>query len=151
MSEYHIALEWARNTSEPKENRTYMVTYGGGSSMQASSPAEYSGDPSLPNPEEMLVAALSSCYMLTFAALVNKYRFTIEHYHDDATGIMGKNEQGASFVTEINLNIHVTFSGDKQPNQNELMQIKQKAHDYCFISNTIKSKINLNLIVNANT
>ncbi|MBX3709512.1 MAG: OsmC family protein [Gammaproteobacteria bacterium] len=148
MAEHKVAIEWKRNTRDfvyETYDRTYAITYSGGKTIQASNPPEYFGKVEFPNPEELLVSALSSCYMQTFLAVACKHGFIIDNYLDKATGKTGKNEKGKNCITEINLNIKVTFSGTHKPDSTALNKMRDKAHEYCFISNTINSSLTINI------
>lgn len=148
MAEYKISIEWKRSTPDfvyETYDRTYTITYSGGKTIQASNPSIYFGNADLPNPEELLISSLSSCYMQTFLAIACKYKFIIDSYSDSATGKLDKNEKGKHCITEINLNIKVKFSGEHKPDSTTLQKMRDKAHEYCFISNTINSTLIINI------
>src|SRR6478672_9362123 len=75
-------------------SREHVVTFGGGAKLRASSAPEFKGDAALPNPEEALVGALSSCHMLTFLAICAKKGLGVERYDDEAEGHLEKNAEG---------------------------------------------------------
>ena len=93
------------------------------------------------DPEEALVAATSSCHMLFFLFIAAKKGFVVDSYHDQANGDMGKNADGKTMMAKITLQPKIVFSGDKQPDANELAQMRQSAHEQCFIGNSLKSEI----------
>src|SRR5713101_6154229 len=83
MSEHKITLEWKRETdsfSYESYNRDHVVIFEGGVRVPASAAPAYRGNASHVNPEEALVAALSSCHMLTFLAAAAKKQFVVERY-----------------------------------------------------------------------
>ncbi|AUH71947.1 OsmC family protein [Legionella sainthelensi] len=150
MTEHKVAVEWIRNTSDffyETYNRTYTITYSGGKKIQASNPPQYFGEAEFPNPEELLLSAVSSCYMQTFLAVACKFGFIIDNYADIATGVTGKNEKGKNCITDITLNAKVTFAGTNKPDSATLDKIRDKSHDYCFISNTVNSSLTINIEV----
>lgn len=147
MAEHKIAIEWQRSTPDffyETYDRTYTITYSGGKNIQASNPPEYFGKAELPNPEELLISALASCYMQTFLAVACKYGFVVDRYEDSTTGITGKNERGKNCITEIHLNPRVTFAAHI-PDPATLNKMQEKAHDYCFISNTVNAYLKINI------
>ena len=78
MSEHKVGLEWKRESERftyDTYNRDHVVTFEGGARVSVSAAPAYRGNPALVNPEEGLVAALSSCHMLTFLAVAAKKRF----------------------------------------------------------------------------
>lgn len=150
VTEHKVVIEWIRNTPDflyQTYNRTHTIIYSGGKKIQASNPPQYFGEAEFPNPEELLLSALSSCYMQTFLAVACKFGFIIDNYLDNATGITGVNEKGKNCITEITLNAKVTFSGANKPDSAILNKIRDKSHDYCFISNTVNSSLTINIEV----
>jgi ferredoxin-NADP reductase/organic hydroperoxide reductase OsmC/OhrA len=146
-AEHHITLAWERSTSDfvyETYNRNASLTFSGGSKIDVSNPPHYFGDAKLANPEELLVSALSCCYMQTFLAVACKKDFIVNQYLDHATGISGRNEKGKNSVTEITLNPLIIFA-EKQPDKETLHAMQEKAHENCFISNSIASKVSINI------
>ena len=144
MSDYRSTLLWQRTTAGfdyETYDRTHTITFGSGPSLSTSSAPDYKGDPTKVNPEEMLVAALSSCHMLTFLAVAAKKRFVVDRYEDDAVGFMEKNAAGKMAVTRAVLKPRVVFSGDKQPSAEELARLHASAHDNCFIANSVTTEV----------
>lgn len=150
MSVDTVNLYWERKTEDfqPRTyNRTLSVSFKGGTEIFASTKKEYFGDPTYPNPEELLVSAASSCYMLTFLAYASQEGYTLDSYKDAAQGITGKNEAGKTCVTHITLNPIIKISGDKLPTDQDLERLKLKALDNCFISHSVSSLVKVNVKV----
>ena len=93
------------------------------------------------DPEEALVAATSSCHMLFFLFIAAKQGFVVDSYSDQAYGEMGKNAEGKTLMSKITLRPKIEFSGSKQPIAAEIAEVHQKAHEQCFIGNSLKSEI----------
>lgn len=148
MAKHKVTIEWQRNTADftyETYDRTHTITYNGGKKLQASALSQYLGKDEYPNPEELLLSALSSCYMLTFLAVCCKYGFVINHYMDHVTGRSGKNKEGKNCITDICLNIKVTFNGPNKPDSESLNQIRDKAHEHCYISNTVNAHLKIHI------
>ncbi len=144
MSEYKATIFWQRDREDfayETYNRAHEWRFGGGTVVRASSAPEYRGDSKLVNPEEGLVAALSSCHMLTFLALCARKRFTVDRYEDQAVGVMTKNEAGKLWVSRVALRPRVTFHGERQPSAEELHTLHERAHQECFIANSVKTEV----------
>lgn len=144
MAQYRARISWKRGTPDFSYNtydRTHWWEFGGGVRLQASAAPEFKGDGALVNPEEALVAALSSCHMLTFLALAAGRRFTVDEYEDDATGVVAKNADGRLAVTQVVLRPRIAFGGEKQPTPAELQGLHDKAHEQCFIANSVRTDI----------
>ena len=89
------------------------------------------------DPEKLLAASLASCHMLTFLALAAKKRLVVESYDDQPVAELVKRDDGKFAVATIRLNPTVVFSGDKQPDEAAVVAMHHKAHDHCFIANSI--------------
>lgn len=144
MSEYQVAIDWERETDDlsyQSYSRDHLWTFPGGVRVSASAAPDYQGNPAYVNPEEALVAALSSCHMLTFLAVAARKQFVIDSYHDDAIGVMEKNAQGKLAVTRVALRPKITFSGEKTPTPEELKGLHDQAHRGCFIANSVTTQV----------
>ena len=150
MSEYRAIIEWNRNGAmftDNKYSRGHRWLFDGGVEVPASSSPHSVRLPfSVENavdPEEALVAALSSCHMLTFLYLAAKKKFVIESYRDDAVGFMEKNEQGRLAITRVTLRPAVTFVGDLLPTGSEIAELHDGAHEECYIANSVKTEVSV--------
>lgn len=144
MSEHKIALEWKRESdvfTYEAYNRDHVVTFEGGARVSVSAAPAYRGNPALVNPEDGLVAALSSCHMLTFLAVAAKKRFVVDRYSDRAVGFLEKNQKGRLAITRVVLHPRVEFSGPTLPGPNEVADLHEQAHNGCFIANSVTSEV----------
>lgn len=144
MSEHHATVSWLRATADfayDTFNREHQWTFSGGQTITASAAPDYKGDPAGVDPEEGLAAALAGCHMLTFLAIAAKKRYTVDRYESEAIAHAGKNEDGAMAVLRIELRPRVEFSGDRQPTPEDITRLHEKAHQHCFIANSIKSAV----------
>jgi organic hydroperoxide reductase OsmC/OhrA len=144
MSEHTVTVTWRRETptfTYDTFNRDHRWEFGSGSLVHASSAPEFLGNPDLVNPEEALVAALSSCHMLTFLAIAARKRLVVESYSDAAVGFLEKNEAGKLAITRTILRPTVVFSGDQVPTPEELVSLHHKAHENCFIASSVRTVV----------
>jgi organic hydroperoxide reductase OsmC/OhrA len=93
------------------------------------------------DPEAMLTASLSACHMLTFLDVAARAGFQVAAYRDEAEGALGKLPSGKYAVTRVVLHPKITWAGDKQPSPEELADLHHKAHDACFISNSVTTEV----------
>ncbi|MBV8755491.1 MAG: OsmC family protein [Hyphomicrobiales bacterium] len=93
------------------------------------------------DPEEALVAAVSSCHMLFFLGFAAKAGFVVDRYEDEPVGVMTKNEQGKLFVSKITLSPAITFSGTKRPSPQELDSLHHHAHEECYVANSVRAEV----------
>jgi organic hydroperoxide reductase OsmC/OhrA len=139
MAEHKITLKWFEGDvpfTYDAYPRNHTITFKDNPPMIFSAAAPYRGDPSKGDPEDMLVAALSSCHMLSFLAICAKKRITVEAYDDDATGWL-ENENGRLWMTRVVLRPKVRT--DAAPEI--LNEIHHLAHDACFIANSVRTVV----------
>ena len=98
-------------------------------------------DASAVDPEEAFVASLSSCHMLWFLSIAAKRKFVVDSYRDAAVGVMTRNEQGKMAMTRVTLRPDVVFSGAHLPTRDELTQLHHKAHEECYIANSVRTEV----------
>ena len=86
------------------------------------------------NPEDLLVASLSSCHMLWYLHLCAEAGIVVTDYTDSATGTMVVEKGGAGRFTEVTLHPVVTVErADMIEKANEL---HKPANQKCFIANS---------------
>ncbi|MGS0682468.1 OsmC family protein [Shewanella sp. 125m-7] len=116
-------------------SRDHRITFGSGQQINASSAPEYSGSIDKINPEEGLLAALSSCHMLTFLTIAHLKRLPIISYQDDAYAELGKNAAGKLFVNKVVLQPKIEFA--EAVEAEVIAKIHDKSHSNCFIANSL--------------
>ena len=148
MSEYFATIEWNRSGAvftDNKYSRGHRWSFDGGVEVPASSSPHSVRLPfSVENavdPEEALVAALSSCHMLTFLYLAAKKKFLVESYRDEAVGFMEKNAEGRLAITRVTLRPEIKFGGELLPTADELAALHHAAHEECYIANSVKTDV----------
>ena len=143
MSEHRTKLNWNRATPDfdyKTYNRSHTVTFKNGQPLEMSASVAYKGDASMVDPEEAFVAALSSCHMLSFLAIASGKKFVVDSYEDDAIGHLEKNAEGQFAVTRVTLHPQVKFGGNG-PDAATHRQMHDKAHHACFIANSVKTDV----------
>jgi organic hydroperoxide reductase OsmC/OhrA len=147
--EYTATVAWKRPDGEAftdlKFSRGHQWSFDGGVTVPGSSSplsvkVPYSRADAV-DPEEALVAALSSCHMLTFLFFAAKGGYVVDSYVDDAVGVMTKNERGKLFVSKTTLRPRIAFAGAKQPSAAELDQLHHHAHEECYIANSVLTEV----------
>ena len=81
--------------------------------------------------------------MLTFLFLACQQGFCVGSYHDDAVGVMTKNQKGAPWVSSVVLHPQIAYGGDKLPGPADEARLHHLAHEQCFIANSIKTEVTL--------
>jgi organic hydroperoxide reductase OsmC/OhrA len=95
----------------------------------------FRGDPSRYNPEELLVASLSSCHMLSYLHLCAVNHITVVDYQDAASGVMQENADGSGEFKQVVLRPTVKLlPGDDRA---KAQALHDKAHHLCFIARSV--------------
>ena len=148
MAQHKAKIEWKCTTPDfrlGKYTREHTWSFDGGVSVPASAapavvPAPWS-NPAHVDPEEAFVASIASCHMLTYLHVARLAGFQIESYADEAVGEMAKNERGVAWVAVVTLNPTIVYSGDKRPTHEQEAELHHKAHDGCFVSQSVKTDV----------
>ena len=140
MSEHRAIVEWQRSGEFRPDgySRCHVVRFDEiavpGTAAPGNIPSPALGGPGM-DPEQAFVAALSACHMLWFLHLASQKKFVVERYVDEAVGVLDK-----TWVPKVTLRPEVTFSG-KKPTEEEHDALHQRAHEKCFIANSVKTEV----------
>ena len=145
MATHTADLSWALKEGDDfargRFGRGHTLRFDGGVTVPASAAPSVVGKWAVPeavDPEEMLVASLSSCHMLTFLALCAKARVEVTRYEDHAESILDTVEK-VTWVAEIHLKPTIRVA--RGTSKAKVEELFEKAHKYCFVANSIKSKV----------
>ena len=148
MSTYRTTVDWAWDGGDflkHRYSREHTVAFEGGLTVAGSAsphvvPLPWSRADAL-DPEAAFTASLSSCHMLWFLDIAARAGFTVASYRDAAEGTLARGEGGKQVMTRVVLRPVVTFAGEKQPTRAEHEALHHKAHEECFIANSVKSEV----------
>ena len=148
MQQFEAKVEWRRGEQAFADNRysrAHHWQFDGGLTVPASSSplsvAVPMSDPGALDPEEALVAALSSCHMLFFLSFAARRGFVVDSYIDKPVGMMDKDADGKMAMTLFRLRPAIAFGGERQPSGAELDALHHEAHEHCYIANSIKADV----------
>lgn len=136
---YKIQMEWDGNDGQGTSSykayrRDHWIDAEGKPKIPGSSDPAFRGNPARYNPEELLVAALSSCHMLAYLHLCAVNGVCVEEYLDDAEGTMRENADGSGEFLKVTLRPKVRISaGDRD----KAMSLHHDAHEVCFIARSV--------------
>ena len=136
---YLTNLNWTGNTgrgtgSYTAYKRDYIISVGGKAEIKGSSDPAFRGDTTRYNPEELLVASLSSCHMLWYLHLCAEAGIVVTAYTDAAEGTMAETHEGSGHFTEVVLKPVVTVADAAMVETAN--QLHGKANKMCFIANS---------------
>jgi organic hydroperoxide reductase OsmC/OhrA len=148
MAQYSAEVIWERGDAVFTDNRysrRHLLRFDGGLEVPASSsphsvPVPLS-DPGAVDPEESLIAALSSCHMLWFLAIAGKRKFRVDRYRDQVTGMLAKNTDGKLYISVITLRPEAQFSGELLPTREQIEAMHHSAHAECYIAHSVISEV----------
>jgi organic hydroperoxide reductase OsmC/OhrA len=147
MSDHDAFLTWTLQSDadfpKGRYSRAHSITFDGGAEILASAAPLVLGrwaDPAGIDPEEMLVAALSSCHMLTFLDKARRAGFVIDRYADAARGRMGEVTPGRKGLVEVVLRPDISWVG-AAPEAEALEALHAASHAECFIANSVRCEV----------
>jgi organic hydroperoxide reductase OsmC/OhrA len=142
MAQEHLfkaLVTWTGGSQGPAEfyktySREFSVQIEGKADLTGSSAGTFLGDDSLHNPEDLLLAALSGCHLLSYLAIASRRGIVVTSYTDEATATMTIKDGRMRFV-EATLRPKVTVAGGSDVELAE--KLHDDAHDQCFIANSV--------------
>jgi len=137
---YKLTIRWTGNkgngTSDYRSyERSHIISADNKSDIAASSDPAFRGDSTRYNPEELLLAALSSCHMLWFLHLCAVSNVIVTDYIDNPVGIMTETDSGGGKFKEVTLHPVVTVTDHNSIAK--LSDLHKKANELCFIANSV--------------
>ncbi len=137
---YQTKTEWTGNLGSGTKgyrsySRDHVIDAENKSTISASSDPAFRGDPTRYNPEELLVASLSSCHMLWYLHLCAEAGVVVTAYTDHATGTMVETADTGGHFTEVVLHPVVTVSDQSMVEKANALH--ERAHHLCFIANSV--------------
>ena len=141
---YKVAIKWTGNqgtgTSNYKQfERSYKIQIENKADIHGSSDPEFRGDRTKHNPEELLLASVSSCHMLWYLHLCSEAKIIVTDYIDNATATLEETESGSGKFTSITLQPTITLT--EQSMVEEATELHKKANEFCFVSNSLNFKV----------
>lgn len=152
MSDFTTTVKWSRDNGDflsNKYSRAHSWHFDGGVVVDASAsphivPLPWSVAENI-DPEEAFVASLSSCHMLFFLSIAAEHKYQVESYVDNASGSMATNSENKMAITEITLRPVCQFSGTSEPTEEDIARLHRLAHKQCFIANSVKTQVKIEL------
>lgn len=137
---YLTNLRWTGNQGEGTSSykayhRDHVLSAAGKPELQASSDPSFRGNPQRYNPEELLVASLSSCHMLWYLHLCSVNGVVVVEYEDAAEGLMEEIDDGSGRFLAVTLRPVVTVTSPAMAEKARALH--HEANKYCFIANSV--------------
>jgi organic hydroperoxide reductase OsmC/OhrA len=137
---YSTTVEWTGNlgsgTSDYRAySRDHVIGADHKPAIPGSSDTAFRGDRARWNPEDLLLASLSTCHMLWYLHLAADNAIVVTAYTDRAEGVMAEQLDGAGRFTRVVLRPAVTISAGSDPER--AAALHHAAHEKCFIANSV--------------
>jgi organic hydroperoxide reductase OsmC/OhrA len=138
---YLARVEWSGSTGAgyrayPRAHTAWTPPATEGFDLSAD--PHFRGDPDLPNPEQLLVLAASSCQLLSFLAVAARAGVDVVGYSDDAVGEM-PDDLMPQRITRIILRPRVQVDAGADPLVVE--RLLHEAHEQCYIANSLTTDV----------
>jgi len=142
LDEHHYALtvRWTGNlgagtSSYRGYSRDHDIEIPGLPVLRGSADPTFHGDRERYNPEQLLLAALSQCHMLSFLHVAVKHGVVVTAYEDRAEGLMRTNRDGSGQFESVTLRLRVTMAEAAAPDVLEELHVE--ANKVCFIARSV--------------
>jgi organic hydroperoxide reductase OsmC/OhrA len=147
--QYAAEVRWQRGPHEAftdnRYSRKHSLRFDGGTEVPGSSSPSVvplpMSEAAAVDPEEAFVASLAACHMLWFLSLAAQQGHVVDSYRDAAVGVMTKNASGKLWISTVTLRPEVRCGGERQPSTEALLRLHHRAHEECFIANSVKSEV----------
>ena len=137
---YALTMEWTGNLGTGTDHyrsyrRDHVIRIAGKPELLGSADPTFRGDPARHNPEDMLVAALSACHMMSYLHVCALNGVVVTAYVDHATGTMETSSDGSGRFLEVTLHPNVKVRDETMIPK--AIELHHKAHELCFIANSV--------------
>jgi organic hydroperoxide reductase OsmC/OhrA len=128
-------------------DRSVTLSVDGKPDLLASADKPFRGDPSRWNPEDLLLAALSECHLLSYLHACVTVGVAVVDYEDDATGRMVEDGAGGGAFAEVILRPRVIVA--EQAMVDAALAAHHQAHEWCFIASSVSFPVRVEPEVSA--
>jgi organic hydroperoxide reductase OsmC/OhrA len=122
-------------------SRNHAIVVEGKPQIPASSDPRFRGRRERYNPEELLLASLSSCHMLWYLHLCAVNGIVVREYRDRAAGRMETQADGAGQFVLAELHPLVAISEQSDPAR--ALALHRDAHRLCFIARSVNFEVRI--------
>ena len=114
--------------------RQHRILIDGKPDLRGSADPMFRGEADTHNPEDLFLAAVSSCHMLSYLALCARAAINVIDYRDEATGELVLDTRGGGRFEEITLRPIVTIAN--AADKDRALELHERAHELCFIASS---------------
>jgi|SRR5215471_3268231 organic hydroperoxide reductase OsmC/OhrA len=137
---YEVRVDWTGNNGDGTSaynayRRDHTIECQGKPVIFGSSDPAFLGNRARYNPEELLVAGLSSCHMLWYLHLCAQNKVIVQEYRDTASGVMKEEDDGSGRFLRVVLRPRIRLSAGSD--RAKAFALHREAHRYCFLANSV--------------
>ncbi|MFZ4861592.1 OsmC family protein [Sphingobacterium sp. Mn56C] len=131
----------ASDRSKRQYTKSHTLQIDGKVDLHVSAAKAFKGDPSLHNPEDLLLSSLMSCHMMSYLYVTSQHSIDMVAYSDQAEAILESYTDGSGKIVQVNLNPIVKLADAQQIDL--ALSLHQEAHRLCFIANSCNFKVEI--------
>ncbi len=137
--QYKLTTVWTGNTGKGTGNyrsyeRSLTVMAQNKADILCTSDTAFNSDKTKHNPEELLLASISTCHLLWYLHLCSEAGVTVLEYTDNSTGTMIETAEGGGHFTEVTLYPSIVVSNESMIGK--AMELHKAANKLCYIANS---------------
>lgn len=131
-------------SADADSTSSVVVSREGLPSLETAGPIQYGGPGDLWSPEELLVAAVADCFVLTFRAMARASRLDWISVSCETSGTLDKIEKVTQF-THFDLEVQLTVPAGTD--EDKAQRLVERAEHHCLITNSLKAACRLTTAV----
>ena len=136
---FKASLQWnLKSEADFKSKKIYTknhtISFEGKESISVSAAKVFKGDPTLVNPEDLLLSSVTSCHMMSYLYVCQQNNIEILSYQDHSEAILEVNSDGSGKITKIILNPTIKIKDESKIDL--AISLHKKANQLCFIANS---------------
>lgn len=138
---YGSCISWSGNRGEGTRSyggydRTWDIAVPGRATVHCSNDPLLGGDPTRPNPEDLLLSSLAGCHMLWYLHLASSAGIVVTAYEDNPLGIGEVENSGQGRFLRAVLRPRITVVEGTDVTKAD--EIHHRTHGYCFIARSVR-------------
>jgi organic hydroperoxide reductase OsmC/OhrA len=115
-------------------SKNHTIAFEGKPVLNVSAAKAFKGDPTLYNPEDMLLSSVVSCHMMSYLYVCEQNGIEVLSYTDSAEATLQVVKNGSGRFIEVRLYPKVIIK--QKEKIAEALRLHQKANELCFIANS---------------
>lgn len=127
-------------TATASDDGSVGIAVEGLESIESNAPKEFGGPGGLWSPEDLLIAAIADCYVLSFRAISKIAKFSWQNITCETTGELDRADTGVQFIA---FKVTARLILDSEADAEQAQKLLKKAKSACFISNSVKAPVEL--------